>query len=249
MHKNMVLLVGLLSIGIGLHASAAACFSKDGRVTDYISLRASKPTGLLSPWFIIIGAPGAGKTTTIDTLRSKGFRTVPEAATQIIQEEQAAGIEHPYLADDFQSKVSIRFDELADEVSKNICPSICFFDRGPVDSISYKFLHEKPYQQPVIDSINHALSKRLYQPTVFFVEELDVFEGTEVRFEDAELARATGERIKQDYIDLGFKIVPVHRDTPENRAMFILDYIAGIFPEAVARVLPVGAMNSFHDCV
>jgi predicted ATPase len=45
--------------------------------------------------YIMTGAPGAGKTSILATLRARGYAVVNEAATDVIARELACGREHP----------------------------------------------------------------------------------------------------------------------------------------------------------
>lgn len=51
----------------------------------------SIPIGVRTNWHVITGAPCSGKTTLIDLLTDKGFRTVPETARQCFENELARG--------------------------------------------------------------------------------------------------------------------------------------------------------------
>ena len=45
----------------------------------------------LPNFYILSGGPGAGKTTTLEALRARGFACVDEAARQILKEQKASG--------------------------------------------------------------------------------------------------------------------------------------------------------------
>jgi predicted ATPase len=46
--------------------------------------------------FVLTGAPGAGKTALAVALRDRGYVIVAEAATDVIAEEHARGIDEPW---------------------------------------------------------------------------------------------------------------------------------------------------------
>ena len=51
----------------------------------------STPFGVQTNWHVITGGPCSGKTTLVDQLADKGFRTVPETARLYIEKEMARG--------------------------------------------------------------------------------------------------------------------------------------------------------------
>ena len=51
----------------------------------------STPFGILTKWHVITGAPCSGKTTLIDQLAEKGFKTRPEVGRQYFERELAKG--------------------------------------------------------------------------------------------------------------------------------------------------------------
>lgn len=55
--------------------------------------------------YILTGAPGAGKTSILRSLRQRGWAVVEEAATEVIAREQAAGFDEPWQSSDFVNKI------------------------------------------------------------------------------------------------------------------------------------------------
>lgn len=55
---------------------------------------------------ILTGTPGAGKTTVLRALASRGHRTVAEAATDVIAREQALGVPEPWMGPEFIARVT-----------------------------------------------------------------------------------------------------------------------------------------------
>ncbi len=93
--------------------------------------------GVNPGWYVLTGGPCAGKTTLIEALAARGFRTVPEAARLFIEREQSRG----------RSLDEIRADEIA--FQRALIPlkvamqgdasrgAPVFFDRGMHDSAAY----------------------------------------------------------------------------------------------------------------
>jgi len=176
-------------------------------------------------WFCIIGGPGSGKTSVIKELESRGYSVVHEAATDIIKDQIEAGVLAPWAALDFQTQVTALFDARMEQAKIEGKP-VVFFDRGPVDSLSYILLLGLRYQKPVIDSIRCALDSKLFQPTVFFLENLDFCEETAVRSESLEDSKALAAQFKNDYESLGFAITSIPSLSIPERVDLILRSIS-----------------------
>ncbi|KUL68263.1 ATPase [Streptomyces albidoflavus] len=61
---------------------------------------------------ILTGTPGAGKTTVLRALASRGHRTVAEAATDVIAREQALGVPEPWTGPEFIARVTAELTRL-----------------------------------------------------------------------------------------------------------------------------------------
>ena len=49
-----------------------------------------------SNWYVLTGAPGAGKTVLLEELLRRGFAVVPEAATRVIGRLDRVGVAEPW---------------------------------------------------------------------------------------------------------------------------------------------------------
>src|SRR5690606_18845814 len=92
-----------------------------------------------SKLFVITGGPGAGKTTLLNALSANGYKTIPEAAREIIRQEtetngEALPWKNKHLYTDKMIAVSILDYNKATASQSN---EICFFDRGILDAVCY----------------------------------------------------------------------------------------------------------------
>lgn len=157
---------------------------------------------------MITGGPGAGKTTTLNELRSMGYQVVPEAARMII--EHGWGDPRRDLAA-FQKKVvalQLSLEQMVDDAA--------FCDRGLPDIIAYSRLGSiEPIELP----------KHRYAG-VFLIDPVP-FQNDSVRWESKEQARIIHDEIERAYLELNYKIVKVPVLSPKERAEFIVKKLRG----------------------
>ena len=180
--------------------------------------------------YILTGGPGTGKTAVLKGLSKQGFATVPEAARQIILEEQQKerinsgyqGILPQNNLSLFQNLVIGR--QLEQEMKIPFSSGNVFLDRSLVDPIAYAEVGNITPSSDLYQLIEEAEYKRM-----FFLERLPFYEQDEERKEDSGLAQRIHEKLYQVYDRLGFDIVtvPVGKSSEkelniEERVKFIL---------------------------
>ena len=88
-------------------------------------------------WYVITGGPGCGKTTTVNLLKDKGYKTTIEHARHYIDTQLIAGRtteEVRHNQQEFQSRI------LAMQIAaENLLPAddIVFLDRAIPDALAY----------------------------------------------------------------------------------------------------------------
>jgi predicted ATPase len=136
---------------------------------------------------ILTGAPGAGKTALLRQLEREGYAIVEEAATAVNVLAIARGAAEPWKEPSFiddivalQQRRQLRADGWPDEV--------LVFDRSPICTWALcEFLGLEPPAR-LREELDRIERQRLYEPRVFFVENLGSCAPTEVRrisFEDS----------------------------------------------------------------
>ncbi|MBX3487099.1 MAG: AAA family ATPase [Candidatus Paracaedibacteraceae bacterium] len=172
--------------------------------------------------FILTGMPGSGKTSVIQALEKQGYTVVHEAATAIITQEQATGIEHPWEHPDFIDKIV-----LAQKVKRGDLDEapLQFYDRSPFCTYALAQYLKYPFSAELLNEIDHCLNNKSYQRTVFFFENLGFIEPTDARkitYEEA----LVFEQIHLDiYTQFGFDLIRVPSDlTIEQRCHFITEH-------------------------
>jgi predicted ATPase len=172
-------------------------------------------------WYVITGAPCAGKTSVILDLERRGHPVVHETARAYIEERQSAG----------ESLALIRADELAFEreilrrkieIEASLSPGrITFLDRGVPDSIAY-------FRDADLDPNECFTAARTFRYAgVFFLERLGL-QADPVRIEDDHVAARLEVLLDQAYRELGYTPVRIPLRPVSDRIAMILSQIEAV---------------------
>jgi predicted ATPase len=173
----------------------------------------------MSNWYVITGAPSSGKTTILDELSKKGYKTVDEAARIYIDKEMQKGKTIEEIRSDelfFQSqlltmKLNTEKDLIKDE--------LVFFDRGMHDTIAYFNL----FNLPITPSITNSMKNSDYK--MVFIFELLEYKKDYSRTESIEQVLKIEELLIEAYSTCNIPVVRVPFMNIEDRIEFILKYV------------------------
>ena len=175
--------------------------------------------GVQTNWHVITGAPCSGKTTLIDQLADKGFRTVPELGRFYVEREMAKGraideiIENRAVSQRAIVDLQLRFERRL-QVNE-----VAFLDRGSPDCLTYcRFLGLNP-NAILAECFHHRYA------SVFMLDRFP-FQQDGVRFEDDATAGLIDEWLARDYGALGYSVVRVPVLSIEDRLTFILEKLS-----------------------
>ena len=176
---------------------------------------------------VITGGPGSGKTTLVNALAAKGYRTVPEAAIQVIEALNAElGVEGQKAyrrdhLDEFQDRVLTLQETLERGARSEAHPGeLVFLDRGRLDGLAYcRFFEQKPPKR-LLTSVRTLKYER-----VFLLATLSRFEvrADTGRTSDRERSRALAETLRAVYREYGFEPFHVPQVSETIRAKVVLD--------------------------
>lgn len=171
---------------------------------------------MTNPWYVITGGPCAGKTTLIEELSRRGYRTVPEAARLHIETELAKG---RTLADIRKDEVAFQetlIDMKVDAEKQLPSGEVIFFDRGIHDSEAYLRICGVEHD-PVLET---AMQGTAYRKA--FLLDLVSYMPDHVRVEDPVLAKRIHELLYESYAAHGVPVVRVPVLPVAERADFVL---------------------------
>ena len=169
-----------------------------------------------SNWYVLTGAPGAGKSVLLEELLRRGFAVVPEAATDVIGTLHRAGVAEPWTLTDFADRVLGEQLERATGAARFGPTRSVIFDRSPVCTLA---LARYVGQAPSPGLVHAAGAAREdYAGGAFFVADLGFVERTAARRISHSAARAFGQLHAEAYLECGFELIGVPARTVAARA-------------------------------
>ena len=194
----------------------------DGQISLGIELDLdllSTPFKVLTNWHVITGAPCCGKTTLIDQLAEKGFKTVPEVGREYIKREIAQG----RTLDEIRAN-NVAFacviKELQLEIEHGLGPSeVIFLDRAFADCLTFCRLAGLDPNGILPECFHHRYA------SVFVLDRFPV-QKDDARIEDEVTAGLLDEWLERDYRSLGYGVVRVPVLPPEARLAYVLERLS-----------------------
>lgn len=171
---------------------------------------------LPTSWYVITGGPCSGKSTTVELLKQRGYRTTIEGARHFLETERANGrtfeeVRRNQL--EFQSRVlgmQIEHERMLPQ------DEVVFLDRAIPDARAYyRFL-----DLPEDERLAEALEKVSYKK-VFILDPLPLVNDY-ARRENEPAQRSLHRLITEVYRSLPFPVIEVPVMPAEHRVEFIL---------------------------
>jgi len=173
---------------------------------------------------VITGGPCSGKTTVIEALAERGFRTVPEAAIEVIAElSERMGVEgqaqwRSENREAFQVMI-IEKQAALEEAAAGAASGDVFHDRGRLDGLAYCRVFGAPVPPEV-----EAGCQDLPYDRVFLLDTLSSFDDRKAtgRTSDRERSLEIRDELGRTYAERGLEPVFVPETSVEERITLIL---------------------------
>ncbi|UQZ91271.1 ATPase [Deltaproteobacteria bacterium Smac51] len=168
---------------------------------------------------VISGGPGSGKSTLIQALRQRGFRTTLEAGRVIIQEQSAIGSQALPWADRAAFAELMLGWEIHSHRESGQERGPVFFDRGVPDVAGYL----KLCGLPVPGHVHKACEEFRYNPRVFIAPPWrEIYHADAERKQSWAEAEATCQSMIDTYSAYGYRIELLPLASVEERVRFVL---------------------------
>lgn len=168
-------------------------------------------------WYVITGGPGSGKTTTVNLLNSRGFKTTIEHARHYIDTQRITGKTTAEIRANqvvFQHGVLDMQIAQEKELSRD---EVVFLDRALPDALAYYRFLNLPEDEKISTALKNASYKK-----IFILDPLPLVNDY-ARTEDLAAQKNLHELLTEVYESLGFPIVHVPILPPEDRVKLILE--------------------------
>lgn len=166
------------------------------------------------PWHVLTAGPSAGKTSVINELSARGYRTAPEGARVVLDQAVSDGRDPKAWREDSPQEYQDHVIAADKRIQANL-PDVghVFMDRSIADNIAYSRLTDRSVPDAVWDLA------RQYD-TVFQLEQIP-FEDDYARTEDEQMAESIHEELRSVYQELGYTVIDVDLMPVDRRADFI----------------------------
>jgi len=164
--------------------------------------------------YVISGGPGTGKTTTINALKTEGFRVLEEAARKVAEEKfPGKNIKeiNPKL---FQEEIFKKQRKQLSKIKNE--DGIIFSDRGLGDTLAYYRLRVGEIPKEML-----KYTRKFRYSGIFILEPLPFYAKDGLRQEDKEEAELVHKEIIKTYEELGYKPIFVPAMSVDERIRFI----------------------------
>jgi predicted ATPase len=177
------------------------------------------PFKVQTNWHVITGAPCSGKTTMVNALSERGYKTVQEGARQYFENEMAKGRSLDDIRNDVVLQGGIFTLQLTLESQLSPDDNI-FLDRGLLDSLTFHRIFGIDPNGLLPECFHHRYA------TIFILDPLPNLRDTKLGPEDEASAIFLDEWHMRDYKSVGYHVIRVPVLPIDERVDFILENLS-----------------------
>ena len=167
-------------------------------------------------WFVITGGPSTGKTTVINLLTERGYKTTIEHERHYIDTMKEEGRTVEEIRAN-KRKFQLGVLDMQIEQEAELSPSeTVFLDRAIPDAMAYYRFLKLEYDKILLDAMKEVAYKK-----IFILDRLP-FVNDYARTEDEQAQKLIHQLIIEVYQSLGFPVVFVPVISPDEKVEFIL---------------------------
>lgn len=167
-------------------------------------------------WYVITGGPSTGKTTIINLLTEKGYKTTIEHARHYIDTMKEEGRTVEEIRTN-KRKFQLGVLDMQIEQEAELSPSdTVFLDRAIPDAMAYYRFLKLEYDKILLDAMKEVAYKK-----IFILDRLP-FVNDYARTEDEQAQKLIHQLIIEVYQSFEFPVVFVPVISPDERVEFIL---------------------------
>lgn len=167
-------------------------------------------------WYVITGGPGAGKTTTVNILNARGFKTTIEHARHYLDTQRVKGRTVEEVRKNLR-EFQLGVLEMQIEQENSISPDdVVFLDRAIPDALAYYRFLNLPEDEKLLKALRAVSYKK-----VFILNCLPLVNDY-ARNEDETEQKQIHDLITQVYESFPFPVIHVPVLLAEERVNFIL---------------------------
>ncbi len=172
---------------------------------------------------VIIGGPGTGKSTIIDSLTQKGFCCYPEISREVTIEAKKKGIDQLFLQNPLLfSEMLLEGRKKQFENATTEPHEVVFLDRGIPDVLAYMHFIGDSYP----GNFDIACRENKYNKIFILPPWEEIYQSDDERYEDYAQATLIHNHLVTTYESYGYILINVPKDTVENRISFILEQLS-----------------------
>ncbi len=171
---------------------------------------------------ILSGAPGTGKTSVLNALKSLGYICMDESFREFVQEDNLEKTSQNYKESPLYFS-RLLFESRKKQYHNYQNAKITFYDRSLIDILAYLSVDGLP----IPEEWESFIKEHYYNKTIlYFPFWEEIYQTDQERLENIDLAKEIDLELRKTYLNLGYEILEIPKLSIPNRVQFIQDWIA-----------------------